>query len=430
VKEFHFEKSIALREKARSLIPSMTQTFSKGPAQFVQGVSPVFLARGKGSHVWDVDGNEFIDYVTALGPVILGYDWPSVTEAVIKQVRNGAAFSLPHPLEVELAELLVEIIPCAEMVRYGKNGSDATSAAVRVARAFTGRDKIACCGYHGWHDWFVGTTTRALGVPQATRPLTLTFQYNDLRSLERLFDEHHREIAAVIMEPVGVVEPENDFLAAVKELAHRHGAVLIFDEIVTGFRLGIGGAQMHYGVTPDLACFGKAMANGFPLSAVVGRREIMELFDEVFVSFTFGGEAIALAAAVATINELRSEDVYRHLWNQGRKLQDGFNRFAAQSGLAGYCHCTGLPPHTVMSFTASESADPLVLRSLLQQELIKRGILHLTGINTCYGHSDQDVDVTLTAYEKALAVLSNAIRSGDPRAFLLGEPVQPVFRKP
>lgn len=290
---------------------------------------------------------------------------------------------MPHPLEVELAELLVEVIPCAEMVRYGKNGSDATSAAVRVARAYTGRDKIACCGYHGWHDWFVGTTTRAMGVPQTTRALTLTFQYNGLQSLERLFDGHHNEIAAVIMEPVGVVEPENDFLARVKELAHRHGAVLIFDEIVTGFRLGIGGAQAYFGVTPDLACFGKAMANGFPLSAVVGCREIMELFDEVFVSFTFGGEAIALAAALATINELRSEDVYHHLWNQGRRLQDGFNRFAAQSGLADYCHCTGLPPHTVMMFTAPEVADPLVLRSLLQQELIKRGIMHLTGINTC-----------------------------------------------
>jgi glutamate-1-semialdehyde 2,1-aminomutase/spore coat polysaccharide biosynthesis protein SpsF len=172
------------------------------------------------------------------------------------------------------------------------------------------------------------------------------------------------------------------------------------------------------------------MANGFPLSAVVGCREIMELFDEVFVSFTFGGEAIALAAALATINELRSEDVYHHLWNQGRRLQDGFNRFAAQSGLADYCHCTGLPPHTVMMFTAPEVADPLVLRSLLQQELIKRGILHLTGINTCYGHSDQDVDITLAAYEQALGVLSDAIKSGDPRAYLLGEPVRPVFRKP
>jgi glutamate-1-semialdehyde 2,1-aminomutase/spore coat polysaccharide biosynthesis protein SpsF len=416
--------------RAKRLIPSQTQTFSKGPTQFVQGVSPAFLARGQGSHVWDVDGNEYIDYITALGPVILGYNYPAVTEAVIKQIHDGTSFSLPHYLEVELAELLVELIPCAEMVRFGKNGSDATAGAVRVARAFTVRDKIACCGYHGWQDWYIGTTTRRLGVPKSIQQLTLTFEYNNIESLERLFEENPDEIAAVIMEPVGVIEPEDDFLAKVKDVTHKNGALLIFDEIVTGFRVALGGAQAYFGVIPDLACFGKAMANGFPLSAVVGRREIMELFDEVFFSFTFGGEAVSLAAAAATIKEMQEKIVIGHLWEQGQKLKDGYNVLARELGMAGYTQCVGLPPHTVMTFRDKDGATGLVLRSLLQQELVKRSVLFLVGNNICYSHSDADVDHTLRAYRAALEYMAKAFDSDDPLAFLEGEPVQPVFRRP
>lgn len=425
-----FDQTVAYMARARRLIPSQTQTFSKGPTQFVQGVSPAFLARGQGSHVWDVDGNEYIDYLTALGPVILGYNYPAVTEAVVKQIHDGTTFSLPHYLEVELAELLVELIPCAEMVRYGKNGSDATAGAVRVARAFTGRDKIACCGYHGWQDWYIGTTTRRLGVPKSTQELALTFEYNDIESLERLFADDPGQIAAVIIEPIGVIEPEDDFLAKVKEVAHKNGALLIFDEIVTGFRVALGGAQEHFGVIPDLSCFGKAMANGFPLSAVVGRREIMELFDEVFFSFTFGGEAVSLAAAIATIKEMREKNVVGQLWEQGQKLKDGYNVLARELGLVQHTQCVGLPPHTVMTFNDGDGTDGLVLRSLLQQELVKRGVLFLVGNNICYSHSDADVDHTLRVYRAALEYMAKALDSGDLLAFLEGEPVQPVFRQP
>src|SRR5713101_7193954 len=273
------KQSQAWMERAAKVIPSCTQTFSKGWTQFVQGVAPVFLARGQGSHVWDVDGNEYIDFPMALGPVILGHNDPDVTAAVQKQIADGVTFSLPHPLEVEVAELLVQMIPCAEMVRFGKNGSDATSGAVRVARAFTGRQMIACCGYHGWQDWYIGTTTRSLGVPTSVRELTKTFVYNDLASLQKIFDEHPREMACVILEPVGIVEPADDFLQKVARLTRDHGVVLVFDEVITGFRLAMGGAQEYFGVVPDMACCGKAMANGYPLSAVVGRREIMRLFD-------------------------------------------------------------------------------------------------------------------------------------------------------
>src|SRR2546422_4445450 len=277
--------------RARKVIPSCTQTFSKGPTQFVQGVAPNFLERGRGSHVWDVDGNEYVDYVMALCPIVLGYDDPDVIAAVQRQLADGVTFSLAHPLEVEVAEALAKIVPCAEMVRFGKNGSDATAGAVRVARAYTGRDLVVCCGYHGWQDWFIGTTTRDRGVPGAVKALTKTFQYNDLKSLDRVLTEHRGQVAVVIMEPVIFQEPAPGFLEGVRDLTHRHGALLVFDEIVTGFRFGLGGAQEYFGVTPDLACFGKGMANGLPISAIVGRADVMKLFEEVFFSFTFGGEA-------------------------------------------------------------------------------------------------------------------------------------------
>ncbi|MBF0508496.1 MAG: aminotransferase class III-fold pyridoxal phosphate-dependent enzyme, partial [Deltaproteobacteria bacterium] len=319
---------------------------------------------------------------------------------------------------------------CAEMVRYAKNGSDATTGAVRVARAYTGREKIACCGYHGWHDWYIGTTTRRLGIPKSTQALTLTFEYNKIETLEALFAGHPGEIAAVIMEPVGVVEPENDFLARAKDVAHKNGALLIFDEIVTGFRLALGGAQEYFGVTPDLGCFGKAMANGFPISTVVGRKEIMALFDEIFFSFTFGGDAAALAAALATIKVMREKNVFPHLWDQGQKIKDGYNVLARESGVAAYTRCVGLPPHTVATFSDEDGAGGLVLASLMQQELIKRGVLAHGGANLCYSHSNADVEHYLLALKAALNYLAKAIDSKQPRTFLEGEPIKEVFRKP
>jgi glutamate-1-semialdehyde 2,1-aminomutase/spore coat polysaccharide biosynthesis protein SpsF len=423
-------RSCELKERARQLIPSCTQTFSKGPTQFVQGIAPVFLARGKGSHVWDLDGNEYIDYPMALGPIILGHNYPAVTDAVMRQITDGTTFSLPHPLEVELAETLVKIIPCAEMVRFAKNGSDATSGAVRVARAYTGREIIACCGYHGWQDWYIGTTTRNRGVPKAVRELTIPFEYNSVDSLKRVFDEHDGQVASVIMEPVGLLEPRDGFLERVQELAHREGALLIFDEIVTGFRLAMAGAQEYFGVTPDLACFGKAMANGYPISAVVGRRDIMKLCDEVFFSFTFGGEALSLAAAVATINEMREKNVIGHLWEQGQKLKDGYNVLARQFGAERYTECIGFPPRTVITFKDETGAESLVLKSLFQQECLKRGVLFsAAGHNICYSHSNADIERTLHVYRTAMEIVTEAIKSGDPLQSLEGQPVQPVFRR-
>ena len=421
--------SQSLVDRAQGLIPSCTQTFSKGLTQFVQGVAPAFLARGEGSHVWDVDGNEYIDYPMALGPVILGHNYPPVTEAAVRQVREGVSFSLAHPLEVEVAEILVDTIPCAERVRYGKNGSDVTSGAVRVARAYTGRDIIACCGYHGWQDWYIGSTTRNRGVPAEVRRLTVPFQYNDLASLERIFAQHPNQVAAVIMEPVGVEEPREGFLERVRELATRNGAVLIFDEIVTGFRLALGGAQEFFGVRPDLACFGKGIANGFPLSVIVGRRDIMELFDEVFFSFTFGGETVSLAAAKATITEIKEKGVIGHLWEQGRRLKDGYNVLAGEFGVEALTRCVGLPPRTVLTFRDETGAESYPLKSLFQQECLKRGVLFSGGQNICYSHSDADIEHTLRVYRTAMEIMADAVRAGRVLDRLEGRAVEPVFRR-
>jgi glutamate-1-semialdehyde aminotransferase len=422
-------RSLALKERATRRIPTLAQTFSKAPTQFVQGVAPVYLARGAGSHVWDVDGNEYIDYPMALGPVILGHNERAVTEAAIAQLQRGIAFSLPHPLEVELSELLGELIPAAEMVRFGKNGSDVTSGAVRAARAATGRDLIACCGYHGWQDWFIGTTTRSRGVPRAVRELTKTFAYNDLDSLERIFAAHPGEVAAVILEPVGVVEPVPGFLEGVRDLAHRNGALLIFDEVVTGFRLDLGGAQRRYGVTPDLACFGKAMGNGFPIAAVVGSAAIMPVFDEIFFSFTFGGDALSLAASIATIRFMQEEPVIPHLWAQGAALQRGYNALAAELGIAHLTECVGLPPRTVVTFRDEQGNESLVFKTLVQQECLKRGVLFSGSHNLCYRHSDEDIAQTLEVYRTALTILAEAVDRGDALERLEGPVVEPVFRR-
>jgi len=422
-------RSYKLKSKVESLIPSCAQTFSKGPTQFVQGVAPVFLASGKGSHVWDVDGNEYVDYPMSLGAVILGHNYKIVTEAVMRQIQDGTAFSLPHPLEAEVAEIMVNTIPCAEMVRFGMNGSDATSGAVRAARAYTGRDIVACCGYHGWQDWYIGTTTRNKGVPKAVQALTIPFEYNDFESLERIFAEHRGQVAAVVMEPIGVIEPRNDFLKEVRELASREGSLLIFDEIITGFRLALGGAQEYFGVEPDIACFGKAMANGYPIAAIVGRREIMKIFDEVFFSFTFGGSTPSLAAAKATITEMRDRNVIGHLWEQGKRLKNGYDELAKEYGLSQSTECIGLPPRTVTQFRNENGKESLVIKSFFQQECLKRGILFSGGHNICFSHSVSDIDYTLRVYRTVMGMLADAIGKGNVAERLEGEPVQPVFRQ-
>ncbi|MFA6316415.1 MAG: aminotransferase class III-fold pyridoxal phosphate-dependent enzyme [Elusimicrobiota bacterium] len=428
-KKLKVTRSMALWKEAVRLIPSASQTFSKSPNQFVRGVCPLFLERGKGCRVWDVDGNELLDTTMALGPIILGYGDPDVEKAAISQLKKGTVFSQPHPLEVETARLLTKIVPCAEMVRFAKTGSDATAASVRLARYATGRDVVLAGGYHGWDDWFIGTTTRAGGVPKAVRALTDTFTYNDLGSVEAAFRKHRGKVAAVILEPIGVEEPKDGFLKELARLTRRNGAILIFDEIVTGLRISIGGAQEYYGVTPDLATFGKAMANGYPLSAVVGKAALMRKFDEIFFSGTFGGETVSLAASMATIDKMRSKDVIPHIWHQGRRLSDGFNTMARELGVEKHLRCVGLAPRTVVDILDDKGSDWWELRSLFQQECARRGLLFTGAHDICYAHKDADIDEILRIYAGALRRSAEAMRLKKVSQWVEGPLVEPIFRK-
>ena len=423
--------SLHMRKKAEKLIPSCSQTFSKSPSQFVQNVAPVFLDRGSGSRVWDVDGNEYIDHILALGPVILGYAYPAVDEAIKEQIKKGISFSLPHSLELEVAEMLVDLIPCAEMVRYGKNGSDVTTGAIRVARAYTGRDKVAVCGYHGWHDWYIALTTRDSGVPSFNKDLSYKFSYNDIESLEKIFSENANEIAAVIMEGICFDEPQDGFLKKVRDLSRKNGSLLIFDEIINGFRIAPGGAHELYGIDVDMATFGKAIANGMPLSAVVGKKEIMKLFDDVFYSFTFGGETLSLAAAKATLEEFRKKPVIRHIAEKGKRIKAEIGKLIEKHGLSDMMCYRGLDAHAGLKFNEIEPDGPQWVKSLYQQEMIANGILTFGASNLSYSHSDEDINRTVEATDKAFEKIRKAKDNGNSGAayeeLLESDPIYPIF---
>ncbi len=417
------EKSLALHERALKRIPCGTQMLAKGTQQHTKGVAPIYLERGKGAHVWDVDGNEFIDLTMGMGPVSLGYCYPRIDDALRDQLTRGINFTLIDKVELEVAELLNEIVPCAEMVRYAKAGCDAASAAVRIARAFTGRDKVVCSGYHGWHDWYIGVTSRNRGIPEAVRALTTKVGYNDLDALSAAVTD---ETACVIMEPVVFEEPKPGYLEAVKELCKKRGALLVFDEIWTGFRLALGGAQEKFGVVPDLATLSKACANGMPIAMVAGRADVMKTCerDDFFFFTTFGGEMLSLVATRETILEMREKGVIAACQARCAKLRDGYNAIAQRLDMP-YTRSIGLDYRTMVSF---DGADNLAKKSLVQQELIKRGVLWTGFHHLSYSHTDEDIAYVLEAYADVLPILKEAVAAGDVAKRLRGEPVHPVFR--
>ncbi|MBO9489048.1 aminotransferase class III-fold pyridoxal phosphate-dependent enzyme [Endozoicomonas sp. G2_1] len=421
-----YSNSTAWLERAEKTIPLGSQTFSKSKICYPEEVSPLYLSKGSGAKVWDIDGNQYIDFVNGLLSVSLGYCDPDVDNAVCNQIKNGVTFSLPHTLEVEVSELLVQHIPCAEMVRFGKNGSDATSAAIRLARAYTNKEHVAVCGYHGWQDWYIGSTTRSLGVPEAVKALTHSFQYNDLSSLQQIFDK--QSLAAVIIEPMNLYYPNKDFLKGVQQLCQQNNTVLIFDETITGFRFSLGGAQQLFGVIPDLATFGKGMANGYPISAVVGKQEIMETMSDIFFSGTFAGETLSLAAAKATINKIVNHKVIEHIVDLGKQLEQGLKQIMESMSNPEWLSVTGHPSWLFVLIDDCKTYTSLQLKSLFLQEMQKRGFLINGGHNLSFSHQQQDIDQLLSAYQEVLPLLAKTIEDLDLDDKFNGKFIEPVFK--
>jgi glutamate-1-semialdehyde aminotransferase len=418
------QKSQEWWARAERVIPLGTQTLSKSPTQFVQGATPIYLERGRGAHVWDVDGNEFIDYPMALGPVILGYAEPVVDDAIRSQLDAGITFTLMHPLEVEVAERIVAMCPGVEAVRFGKSGSDVLSAAVRAARALTGRDLVLVGGYHGWHDWYIGTTTRNRGVPESVSAMTRTFPFGDADALDAALAAASGRVAAVVLEPSGAEVPDPAYLQHVIDSCRRHGAVSVFDEVITGFRLAPGGARERYGVVPDVSCYGKALGNGMPIAAVAGTWDVLRVFEDIFFSGTHGGETLSLAAARAVLDTLRNGTVLREINALGQKMLSGIADAIDRHDVHARVRVSGEPERAVVSLLGD---DHLVVKSWVQQCLAEDGALFNGSMFICARHTTDDVDRTLASFDRAF----EALRGGaDVASKLRGAPVQPVFRTP
>jgi len=431
-----FTRSRQLQQQAHQWIPGGCHTYAKGDDQYPL-LAPGFIARGNGCHVWDVDGNEYIEYGMGNRCVVLGHAFPPVVEAARSAMCQGVNFVRPSPLEVECAGEFLSMIVGAEMVKFAKNGSDATTAAVKLARAHTGRDLVALCKDHPFFstdDWFIGTTPVDAGIPEETKRLTLTFRYNDLASLQALFDQHPGRIACVMLEPAKNDEPKDGFLQQVQAACRRAGAVLVFDEMITGFRWHNAGAQHVYGVTPDLSCFGKGMANGFSLSALAGRRELMRLGGldhekpRVFLlSTTHGAETHALAAGIATMRTFQREPVVETLHRQGDRLAHGLREVIRGHGLMDHVQIVGPPCALVYVARDAQHRPSQAFRSLLLQETIKRGIL-MPSLVVSFCHSDEDIARTVEAWDEALDIYERALADGVEK-HLVGRPSQSVYRR-
>lgn len=423
-----FIKSNELLEREISISPLAAQTFSKSYRYFCKGVSPSYMSHGEGCYIYDVDGNKFIDYMCALGPITVGYNIPSINERVISQVKKFASGSLQAKVEVELAEKLCEIIPCAEMVRFVKNGSDATTSAIRLARAYTGRDVILMSGYHGMHDWSIGASENNKGVPKVVSDLTINFTYNDVNDLEKKLKENN--VAAVILEPIQSNGPHEGYLSKVKELAHENGALLIFDEVVSGFRYALGGASEKYNVVPDLAAFGKGMGNGYSISAVAGKKNILkQIEDGVFVSTTFGGDSISMAAALATIDILEKPGFYEHINKIGSIQRNGISELINDYKLGEIIQVTGLPAHAGLNFDGHGSLSYLDIQSIYSQTMIDNGVLVFAIYNLCASHTEKEAEIYIDSTNKAFSLIRKAIENDSTQGILRAGKVNPVFKR-
>ena len=430
------ENSLKIQKRFREAIPGGCHTYAKGDDQYPQGM-PVYIARGQGSHVWDIDGNEYIEYGMGLRTVTLGHAFDPIVAAAHRQMLLGNNFVRPAKLELDCAEEFLSIIDGADMVKFCKDGSDATTGAVKLARAYTGRDLVAICGdqpFFSVDDWFIGSTLMSAGIPDCTKELTVKFRFNDIESVKELFDRYPGKIACVILEAEKYDPPQNNFLHELKRIAHENGAVFILDEMITGFRWHLGGAQKKYDIVPDLSAFGKALGNGFAISALAGKREIMELGgldhdkERVFLmSTTHGAENHALAAALATMKFYKGNPVIETLYEQGRKLAVGVNRASRELGLEKNVSIIGPDCCSVYTTRDQDYQPSQPFRTLFLQETMRRGLLMPSSI-VSYSHSDEDIEQTIERIAQALIVYKKALNEGIEK-YLVGEPVKPVFRK-
>ncbi len=425
-----------LRARAHRLIPGGAHTYAKGDDQFPEN-APGLIVRGQGCHAWDLDGNEYIEYGMGLRSVGLGHAYPPVVEAVRRQLELGSNFTRPSPIEGACAETLLSLVPGVEQVKFTKDGSTAITAAIRLARAYTGKMIVAYCADHpffSYDDWFIGGLQMSAGIPPEQRSLVTTFHYNDRESLRAVFDRHPGEVACVLMEPERELPPQDGFLEFARDLAHAHGALFILDEMITGFRWHNGGAQTLYGIQPDLCGFGKAMANGFSVSALAGRRDIMKLGgwehdrDRVFLlSTTHGAETHALAAAVATMDVYRSEDVIGHMRRQGERLRQECNAVARALGISGSFDVRGHPANLIYTTRDAAGKPSQLFRTLFMQEMVKRAVLGPSFVLS-YSHADSDIDRTIEAVRQSLEVYRRALEDGI-EGLIEGRPVQPADRR-
>lgn len=412
------KRSKELLKLCRKFIPG-GNTFNK-TNYFDQGMTPFSLSRGKGVKVWDVDGNPYTDYILGLGSVTLGYCFKEVDRIIAQQLKNGITFSLLHPLELEVARKLVDMIPCAEMVRFGKNGSDVLSAAVRLARYITKKDHVVFCGYHGWHDWCIAKTSRPGGIPDSIQKLSHRFEFNNAGSLHRLIKELDGEIACVVMDVVARYYPEPGFLEEVRELTKRHNIILIFDEIITGFRIHKGGGQAFFNVTPDLACFGKAMANGMPVSSLVGKSKYMRKFDDIFFSLTFAGETLSLAAANAVLDFYNRVDVSGDLHTKGAFFREALQNILAKHGLNDSLEIQGMAPRPILGFKDDRNSTSFIKKKgglnklifLMIQKMAEKGILFNMSIFISYSHTYEDIKYFLKCFDELCPIIKQEIGKG------------------
>lgn len=411
--------------RAEQTIPLGSQTFSKSRTQYPVGVSPLFIDRARGSHVWDIDGNKYIDLVSSLASITLGYRNQEIENAIRKQLRKGVIFSLPGILEAEVAEMICELVPSAEMVRFGKNGTDATSAAVRLARAYTGKNKVVVCGYHGWQDWFIGSTSRNKGVPKAVSDLTQSFEFNDIGSFRKAITAE--DVACVVLEPMNTRYPESGFLEEIREVTSRLGVILIFDETITGFRFSSGGAQELFGVTPDLSTFGKGLANGYPLSAVVGKREIMMEMENIFFSGTFGGELLSLSSAKEVLKKHLKNEVCHELSEIGSALDQITNEVIIHHELSDILSTSGHPTWKFLNWSSTHDYNVNQLKTFFLQECFENGLIVLNSHNVTLAHSRKLLNKIGDKYSIILGKMKESIVTGNLDKELKVPTLVPLF---